>query len=540
MPPALTLLAVVASLAAMTTTGSLTALATLLPAREATWRAGCRLVGVAGTLWAGATVGLVVAAAPSPAGASLADAASGAAIAGFAAGDGAPLALSAVAAGLVATLALTALHRPLAAFWLLTAAAVAAAPLAALLAGTGVAALEAVSGAAGAGERGAGLAVLAGSPRATAALAVWVVLVAAGAWLGGWCATRLVRPPGADAAVATGRVRRLGAWAGAVSAVALAAGTAAVLLADPADPADPAGRLAAGTVAVTGREPPPFPLTPWRALTLASPDLLWLLLVAGALVGYLLAVRRLRHGAADAWPTARTAAWAAGCLLLAWVTSGGLAAYTSLLLSAHLLALAAAAAVVAPLLAAGAPVRLLRRVRAPREDGSAGLRECVDAIAATRVAAGTRHPAVALVLAAVLVGTAVATAALPLALGTLAGHELALVAALGAGALLARSASPPPLPAGAAVAAGDRRRATLTVAAGTALATAAGCGWLATSQRLLAAGWFTDLGLGVDALADQRAGALAAGSLVLGSCAAWASAALARGRRRRVESHSDL
>ncbi len=549
MPLALTLLAAVAGLAAMLTVGSLTALTTLLPPREATWRAGARLSGVAAAAWAATTLALVVVSAPLPGGAALSDASAGAAIARSAIGGGAPLTVSAGAAGLLATASLVGLRRPLAAAGLLVGAAGAAAPLASMVAGrlTGAALVQpgAAPGAL-AGDSGKDLAVLAGSAGATTQIAAWLLLLALGASLGGGLAVRLVRAPADDAALARRRGRRLGPWAVAVGAVSFGTGAAAALLSGPPGVAATLPEvtalqgvppLAAGTVAVTGALPAPLPLTPWRALSQASPDLLWLLVAACAVAAYLLAVRRHRRTTDAGWPGGRTAAWVTGCLLLAWVTSGGLAAYASLLVSAQLIAHAALVVAVAPLLAAGAPVTLLRAAAAPRQDGSAGLRECADALAATRVAAATRHPAVALALAGVVVGALWAGAALPLALGTLVGHELAVAAVLGSGLLLTASASPappgpgePPEPRPPALAGGRR---VLIVAGSVALLAATACGVLAASDRLLAAGWFTGLGLGVDALADQRAGALAAGVVVVVGCAGWSALALAVGRRRR-------
>ncbi len=581
MPLALTLLAVTAGLAAVLTLGSLTALVTLLPPRQSTWHRGRLLVGGAAAVWAAATVGLVVVGAPLPAGAALGDAASGAAIARFAVGAGAPLAASALGAGLVATAVLLAPLRPLVVAWVLVGAAAATAPLAALVAGLVVETAAGTAAGAVTGTRIGAMAgatsgaqpapaVLAGSPAATAWTAAWVVVVALGCWVGGWAGSRLLRstaPQAADRVAASNRLRRLGWWAAPVGAVSLVAAGAALqpLRARRGDLGVEAvleapSPLSAGTIAVTGAEPPPLPLTPCRAVTQTSPDLLWLLVAGCAVAAYLVAVRRAgrrsveRSGpaggpgtaAGGAWPAGRCAAWVAGCAALAWVSSGGLAPYASLLLSAQLLAHATVVVVVAPLLVAGAPVTLLRRTCAAREDGSAGLRECVDALGATRVAAATRHPPVALAVAAAAVGGVYATAVLPLALGTLLGHEVALLAVLGAGLLLARSATPAPT----TVSAGrtgpepvpppraDVRRVVL-VAGSLALLTVAACGALTLSPRLLAASWFTGLGLGVDALGDQRAGAVAAAALVVLGCAAWSLAALVLGGRRRGERHSD-
>ena len=514
MPPAETLLLVAAVLAAALTIGALVSATTLLPPAVPGWRTAVRVVVGAAAVWAVAALALAAARTPLPRGAALADPSSGAAVAAFAVGAGAPLVLGALGAAALATAAAAWVRTPLRAAWALALAVLAAAPVGALVGtsvGAVVGAVVGVSlGAGTAATSGApagllgGPAVLAGSPGATVRLAGWLLLVAAGAWSGGVGSgaplrgrSSTSRPP-----VVRRQSRTLARWSAATAVVAVAAGLLAAVADEPVPPTT-------GVAATTGTPPPPLPLTAWRAAVQLSPDLLWLLLAAAGVVAYLLS-------APTGWPRARTLAWCAGCLVVAWATSGGLAGYASLLLSAQLLVHAVLLVLAAPLLVLGAPLGLLAARPVPRDDGSAGVRECVAALSRTPPALALRHPAVALVVAAAVLWAVYATPLLPSVLGTLAGHELATAAVLGSGAVVAR-----------AVLAAPRAPAVAVLAAAAIGAAGAGT-WLATTDRLLAAGWSSRLGLGVDALADQRAGALLAAATVVAGCAAWGLLATVR------------
>lgn len=158
-------------------------------------------------------------------------------------------------------------------------------------------------------------------------------------------------------------------------------------------------RLAAGEVAVMagtlglavalGRTPPPEtagaehqhdalgyalpPLSPGALATEVRPDPIALLLLAAGLAAYLAGVRRLARDG-ERWPAGRTASWLGGLLVLAYATSGGVAAYGPAVFSAHAAQYALLGAVGPVLLAFGAPVTLWRRAR-PEADplgGSAG------------------------------------------------------------------------------------------------------------------------------------------------------------------------
>ena len=537
MPPAETLLLAATALAAALTVGALVSVTTLLPPAVPAWRRAVRLAGGAAAVWAVAALALVAVSTPLPRGASLADPSSGAAVAASAVGTGAPLALGAVGAAAIATATAVWVRAPLRAAWALVLAVLAAAPVGALVGVAVGASVGAGPGAAVGVPGGASgvAAVLAGSPGATARLAGWLFLVGAGAWVGsaGAGVLRTARSGPAGRPVVLRRSRTLAWWAAATALVAVAGGLLAAARGGPPS--------ATGGGAVTGAPPPPLPLTAWRAAVQVSPDLLWLVLAAAGLTAYLLVARTAgpaprpgpraplpdRQGLPTVapWPRARTLAWCAGWLVTVWVTSGGLAAYTSLLLSAQLVAHAVLLVLAAPLLVLGAPLELAGARSVPREDGSAGLRECVAALSHTRPALALRHPAVALGGVVAVLWAVYATSLLPSVLGTLAGHELATAAVLGAGTVAAR-----------AVLAAPRALAVGVLAAAAVGAAGAGT-WLATTERLLAAGWFSRLGLGVDALADQRAGGLLAAATVVAGCAAWGLLAPAvvtvRARRAR-------
>ena len=176
---------------------------------------------------------------------------------------------------------------------------------------------------------------------------------------------------------------------------------------------------------LTGAPLPPVPalsalLSTWQA------DPLWLTVCGALLAAYGLAALR-----ATAWPVLRSASWVLGVLLLAWLTSGGLAVYQEVLLEAHLLQHIGLLLVVPVLLAGGAPLRLAgRSPGALVVTGSAVLR----AVARPVVAAGL---AVVAVLA--LYGTAV----LRWSVSDVVGGEVSTAACLAVGALLVRALTGP-------------------------------------------------------------------------------------------------
>lgn len=130
-------------------------------------------------------------------------------------------------------------------------------------------------------------------------------------------------------------------------------------------------------VALTGYAAPPPP-TVLTFLTEVRVEPVSLLLAGSALLVYLLGVRRLR-GAGQGWPWRRTASAVVGVVGLVWATSGGLAVYGSVLLSAHLAQHLVLVTVLPVAYVLAAPMTLARRALRPREDGSRGPLEWLEA-----------------------------------------------------------------------------------------------------------------------------------------------------------------
>ncbi|WP_432498081.1 cytochrome c oxidase assembly protein [Kineococcus auxinigenes] len=281
-------------------------------------------------------------------------------------------------------------------------------------------------------------------------------------------------------------------------------------------------------------ETAPPPLTAARWFTETSPDLLWLLIGTGLLVGYLLGVRVLRRRG-DRWSAGRTAWWVLGCLALLFVTSGGPAAYGRLSFSAHMLQHMLLTMAVPPLLVLGAPVTLAMRVLPARRDGSRGAREWLMEVVHSRYLALVGHP---LVAAALFAGSLIVFYYSPLfelALRTHVGHELMMVHFLGTGYLFSsvligvdpgphRPAHPLRL---------ILLLATMGFHAFFGVA-------LMQGTQLLAADWFSQVAPGADLLADQRKGGDIAWGigevptlvLVLGVAVAWSRSDTRENRRR--------
>ena len=147
---------------------------------------------------------------------------------------------------------------------------------------------------------------------------------------------------------------------------------------------------------LTGEKlPPEFT---WVSLfTTWKIDLLWMVVAAAGILAYLEGVRRLR-ARGDTWSWSRTASWVTGMLLLFYVTGGALNAYQEYLFSIHMVAHMMLTMAVPVFLVPGAPVTLLMRAVAKRQDGSRGLREWVLWAVHTRYARFVAHPIVAAVL----------------------------------------------------------------------------------------------------------------------------------------------
>ncbi|MFI7587437.1 cytochrome c oxidase assembly protein [Spongisporangium articulatum] len=174
--------------------------------------------------------------------------------------------------------------------------------------------------------------------------------------------------------------------------------------------------------ALVGFAPPP-PMSATTVFTEWYVD--WLLLaISAALAGvYLTWAARLRRRG-DAWPWWRTTAWAVGCLLLAWLTSGGPTVYGMTSFSGHMLMHMMLMLGVPPLLVVGAPVTLALRAVPARADSSAGPREWLLTVVHSRLNQLLSHPAVAGLLFSGSLVVFYSTRLFPLAMATHTGHML--------------------------------------------------------------------------------------------------------------------
>lgn len=157
----------------------------------------------------------------------------------------------------------------------------------------------------------------------------------------------------------------------------------------------PVGELTPAEI-LTGAKLPPEPGR-WTWLTTFKPDVLWLVITGAMALFYIAGVVRL-HKRGDSWSWSRTASWLAGVALLAYVTNGYFSAYEQYLFSTHMLAHMLLTMGVPVLLVPGAPVTLLARAVAKRQDDSRGVREWVLWAIHTKYAQFISHPIVSAVL----------------------------------------------------------------------------------------------------------------------------------------------
>jgi putative copper export protein/cytochrome c oxidase assembly factor CtaG len=232
------------------------------------------------------------------------------------------------------------------------------------------------------------------------------------------------------------------------------------------------------------------PLTPGRLLTQWSLDALVLMAVALALVGYLGAVRRIR-GAGRAWPTGRIAAAVGAGALTVLSLCGGLAVYSTALLSMQVAQLLVVLLVVPALVVRSGAVSLL-----------AGR---------SRHAAVLSNPANGFAGVGLLLIAVYGTSLLELSLRSPWVHLAVNASALAAGSLLLW----PLLEAGATPIGRTARERTLWLCALLAVLAAGGAG-LALWPGLLAGDWFEALRWSwVDPRGDQRRAAAVTGQVVL-------------------------
>lgn len=113
---------------------------------------------------------------------------------------------------------------------------------------------------------------------------------------------------------------------------------------------------------------------------------------------YVAGVLRLRRRG-DAWPVGRTIAWVSGCAVLLFATSSGVGRYMPAMFSMHMAAHMLLAMLTPVLLVLGAPVTLaLRALPAAGRDDPPGLREWILAALHSRVSRLLTNPFVAIVL----------------------------------------------------------------------------------------------------------------------------------------------
>jgi len=176
----------------------------------------------------------------------------------------------------------------------------------------------------------------------------------------------------------------------------IASGAAAALgrSAPPVDDAIPAVQTPAQIL--TGEQLPPE-LELSRYVTEWNFDLLWILLCGFGIVFYLAGVRRLRKRG-DAWPLHRSVLWVAGMLLLFYVTNGGVNVYEKYLFSMHMLGHMTLSMMVPLLLVPAAPITLIMRAVAKRQDGTRGGREWVLLAVHSKIGSFLANPIVAALL----------------------------------------------------------------------------------------------------------------------------------------------
>jgi len=131
-----------------------------------------------------------------------------------------------------------------------------------------------------------------------------------------------------------------------------------------------------------------------RMFTVFHIDWVWLLLAAVLAGLYLWAFVRLRRRG-DAWPVYRLICWLAGCVVLVWVTSGGVAVYGMIHFSTHMIQHMGLMMFAPPLLVLGGPILLALRALPTRHDGSRGIREWLLLFTHSRFLRFLSRPAVA-------------------------------------------------------------------------------------------------------------------------------------------------
>ena len=281
----------------------------------------------------------------------------------------------------------------------------------------------------------------------------------------------------------------------------------AAALGDTAPPLGPAAVDTSPAGLLTGAPLPPAPSFQQYFFTI-DPDPLWIAICGAMLVLYFAGVVTLtRRG--DRWSPLRTGSWMLGVLALAWATSGGIAAYTEELFSAHMLMHMVVGMMIPVLLVPGAPVTLALRSFKARHDGSRGPREWIMELVHSRWLRIVGNPYVAAVVFVAGLWVFYYTPVFSWASTTHIGHEWMIIHFLIAGYLFVQvliGIDPVPGRPPHAV----RLLLLLVTMAGHAFFGLA----IMTGTGLMLADWFGAMGwdTGVTALQDQQsAGGIAWG-----------------------------
>lgn len=161
--------------------------------------------------------------------------------------------------------------------------------------------------------------------------------------------------------------------------------------------APPVAEVGSDPVAALLGYPAPPPVTAARYFTAFYPEILWLAISVVLMGLYAAGFVRLRSRG-DAWPVGRLIFWVAGCVLLAFLTSGGPSIYGRIHFSTHMIQHMALMVGVPLLLVFGAPVTLAMRAIKARTDGSFGPREMILMLVHAKILQFLGHPVVAALL----------------------------------------------------------------------------------------------------------------------------------------------
>jgi cytochrome c oxidase assembly factor CtaG/putative copper export protein len=200
----------------------------------------------------------------------------------------------------------------------------------------------------------------------------------------GYARPAVTRPPWAFARLAGAEVVLMTATLGVAVALARTAPPASDTNEDP-------------VTSMMGFPMPP-PITIGRLLTMWRPDLFFavLVVVLGGL--YAAGLARLR-ARGDAWPVGRTLSWALGLVTIVAVTMTGVATYSPVLFSTHMIQHMVLSMLSPILLVLGAPVTLaLRALKPAAIRGDRGPREWLTIILHSRAMRFVGHPATATII----------------------------------------------------------------------------------------------------------------------------------------------